>query len=583
MLHQFTGCPLVTASDLTQMMNKTFADTATSFDAIGPSMDALRQQAESQSPQPLLLSLDQVKNMSPESIQEALHELQVHKIKLEMQNENLRQTQIQLSASRARYFELYDLAPVGYLTLSNHGLIIQANLMLAKLLSTSRSALFRSPITQFILDTDQHIYYRLIRQLQTTHYHQSCELRMLKNDGTQFWGSLNATFLQEADDSQTIHLVLSDITEQKQIEIELRNRKKRFQLLFDRASDGIIIMSPEGRIIKVNEAFARLHGYTPQEMHLMSVQDFDTPDSARLAGERIARVLAGEAVTFEVEHRHKDGHTLSLEVSSSLIISNGEPLIQAFIRDISERKLLQDELVKFGVHQKCEALKLEDAMTRLRSLATDSEEALEQEKKFIARELHDELGQLLTALRIEIGLFKMDFSEQVPELNESSEKMLAILDRAVISMRGVVSDLRPIALDIGLVAALEWLHKDFTKMFRIPCVLTCNANIPPLSESKTTVIYRITQELLTNVAKHARASLVHINLYADGDCLQLLVQDNGVGFDINTERDHLCFGLLGLHERALSLHGEVLIDSAPGKGCCVTIDIPLNARGGGKK
>jgi len=124
----------------------------------------------------------------------------------------------------------------------------------------------------------------------------------------------------------------------------LRARDERFQALFDRASDGIAILSPRGRLIAVNASFARMHGYTTEEMLRMNLEDLDTPESHRLVPDRMRRILAGESLTFEVEHYHKDGHTVPLEVSSSLIPAEDEPVIQAFHRDITGRKLAEKAL-----------------------------------------------------------------------------------------------------------------------------------------------------------------------------------------------------------------------------------------------
>ena len=137
--------------------------------------------------------------LSPEEARRALHELRVHQIELEMQNEELRRAQEELDASRARYFDLYDLAPVGYCTLTEQGLILEANLTAAILLGTSRTALVKQPLTRFILLEDQDIYYRHRKQLFDTGKPQTCELRMVGTDGRQFWAQLQATAVQDAD------------------------------------------------------------------------------------------------------------------------------------------------------------------------------------------------------------------------------------------------------------------------------------------------------------------------------------------------------------------------------------------------
>ena len=134
------------------------------------------------------------------------------------------------------------------------------------------------------------------------------------------------------------------IAERQQAVGALRMRDERFQLLFDRATDGIIVLSTEGTIVAANESFARMHGYTPQEMQCVNLRDLDTPDTLRGLPQKLQRVLSGEALTFEVDHYHKDGHVVPLEVTSSLIAVGEERLIQAFHRDISQRKLAEQEI-----------------------------------------------------------------------------------------------------------------------------------------------------------------------------------------------------------------------------------------------
>ena len=176
---------------------------------------ALRRRAEEIARERASSSPKDVEAMSPEEVKRMLHELRVHQIELEMQNEELRRTQGELHAARARYFDLYDLAPVGYCVISEQGLILEANLTAAGLLGVARSALVKAPVSRFILLDDQDIYYRHRKQLFETGEAQACELRMTKKDGAQFWARLEATAAQDSNGATVCRVVMSDITERK--------------------------------------------------------------------------------------------------------------------------------------------------------------------------------------------------------------------------------------------------------------------------------------------------------------------------------------------------------------------------------
>ncbi len=178
----------------------------------------LRKQAEALAAQNAAQSSEQLAPLSPEATKLTLHELRVHQIELEMQNEDLRRAQAELDATRARYFDLYDLAPVGYVTISEKGLFLEANLTAASLLGVGRNTLVLQPIWQFVLKEYQHIYYQHIKELFETKTRQVCELRMVKKDGTIFWARMEATIAQNSNGTPVCRAVISDISEIKQSE-----------------------------------------------------------------------------------------------------------------------------------------------------------------------------------------------------------------------------------------------------------------------------------------------------------------------------------------------------------------------------
>ena len=198
--------------------------------------EKIARKKEAQSPEDLA-------SLSPDEIRQILHELRVHQIELEMQNEELRLAQAELDAARARYFDLYDLAPVGYFTVSEKGLILEANLTAATQLGCTRNALVKLPITRFILKEDQDIYYMYRKRLIKTGMPQECELRMLDNDGTMHWAHLAASVVQDADGASVGRIVMSDITERKKLEVALHKANETLeQQVAERTAELVVAM-----------------------------------------------------------------------------------------------------------------------------------------------------------------------------------------------------------------------------------------------------------------------------------------------------------------------------------------------------
>jgi two-component system cell cycle sensor histidine kinase/response regulator CckA len=190
----------------------------------------LRQRAEDQAREVAMLMPENLEALPLEETQKVLHELRVHQIELEMQNEELRRAQEEIEASRARYFDLYDLAPVGYLSVSEQGLVVEANLTFATMLGVARAGgtLLRQPLTRFVLPEDEDIYYLHRKQLFESREPQVCELRMLRKDRGQFWARLEATAVEDVDGATVCRIAVSDITERKQSEDDRTKLQEQF-------------------------------------------------------------------------------------------------------------------------------------------------------------------------------------------------------------------------------------------------------------------------------------------------------------------------------------------------------------------
>ena len=215
----------------------------------------LRRRAEAVAAEIALTISNDPEALSPETARRALHELRVHQIELEMQNEELRRAQEELEVSRARYFDLYDLAPVAYFTVSEQGLILEANLTAAKLLGVARGALVQQPLSRFVLREDQDTYYLYRKALWETGAPQSWEMRVLKKDAAPFWVRVASTLAQDAGRDSVCRAVVSDITESKHAERTLKTTNAELQeFAFALTHD---LQEPLRMVVNFNQLLAR--------------------------------------------------------------------------------------------------------------------------------------------------------------------------------------------------------------------------------------------------------------------------------------------------------------------------------------
>jgi len=269
----------------------------------------LRRQAEAVAREMAALSPDNLASLSPGERLETLLELRVHQVELEMQNEELRRAQAELDAARARYFDLYDLAPVGYCTVSEQGLILEANLTLAALLGVARGALVERPLRRFVLKQDEDIYYRHIRQLFETAAPQSYELRMVKTDGTQFWAHLDATAAQDEGGAPVCRVVLSDNPERERAEEALRYHHQMLEAILDNIPVMIAFLNGEGQHQFVNRCWQSALGWSLEEAQSKDVLAEMYPDPAYREYVRdYMKAAAGTWADFKT--RIRDGRLL---------------------------------------------------------------------------------------------------------------------------------------------------------------------------------------------------------------------------------------------------------------------------------
>lgn len=358
-------------------------------------------------------------------------------------------------------------------------------------------------------------------------------------------------------------VVNEDITERQRAAEELRVSKELFQTTFDSAAVGITLYDLDGRFLLANGALCETLGYGEEDLLHKNLRDITHPDDLAKDDHLERQVLDGTLTRYAVEKRlyHRDGRVVWVVLSVALVRDREQAPLYFIgqIIDITSRKAMEQELI--------------ESRTRLRELAAHHDAVREEERKRIALEIHDELGQLLTALKMDISLLRMQFGAD-PDVGRRTNDMRELVEKTIGVVRQVAANLRPAALNLGIGPALEWLVEDFGQRTGIAYELNLSGGEIALDDTRATAVFRIVQESLTNVMRHAAASSVAVSLKRDGETLRLEVHDDGRGFDYEAVRHGPSFGLLGIRERVRGLGGSLSVESHPGRGTTVTIHIP---------
>jgi len=495
------------------------------------------------------------KVMTPNETQRVLHDLCVHQIELEMQNEELRRVQKELDASRERYFDLYDIAPVGYITLSEQGLILEANLTFAGLLGVGRGMLVKQPLSRFILKDDQDIYYLHLKQLFKTGEKQISDLRMVKKDGTSFWAHVASSVAQYMEGSTVCRTVISDISWRKQAEEALRESGRFLASTLDGLSSHIAVIDASGEIVLTNKAyreFASQNGGDPRAVsegaNYIAICDTAQGEGSLEAapfGKAIRRVLDGSCLSFEMEYPcHSPDRKRWFIGRVTPFRGDGPQRAVVAHEDITERKKGEFEIRDLSRH-----------------LMTIQEE----ERQRVARDLHDSVGQTVLAAKLNIEAYLKNKSD-----GEKLDNGLAFLDRASQELRSIYNGLYPSMLDdLGFEAAVRWYARHILEAngISVSLDLALESTINPTTAVN---LYRIVQEILSNVLKHSGSDSVRLQVHEKGGIITLTVQDKGIGFDENKPGVDR-FGLVSLRYRAKLLGGECRIDSKADEGTTVTV------------
>lgn len=395
----------------------------------------------------------------------------------------------------------------------------------------------------------------------------------LRADGEEF--PIEASISIAAVGGRKLYtVILRDVTERVRYQEELH----RYADIIDCSGDAILSRDLGGTVLTWNPAAQRLFGYSSAEMVGSNISRLYSPRTPPSDRNLTGRAMGGEAImNFETVRLRKDGSDVQVAVTLSLVRNrNGQVTgASAIFRDITERKGMEAQLHHLLQEQRQTQAQLRESRDRLRELSSALQSIREEEKTHIARELHDELGQALTALKMDAAAIAGELDPAQARLRKRAEGMKQLIDATVASVRRISADLRPVMLDnLGLAPTLEWLAQDFSGRTGIQVDLNIPEEHLGVSGDAATAVFRIVQESLTNVARHAGASQVSVEVLQNNGGVVVRVCDNGKGIAEQDARKARSFGLLGMRERAYVLGGDFTIGRAPQGGTQIEAVIP---------
>jgi PAS domain S-box-containing protein len=373
---------------------------------------------------------------------------------------------------------------------------------------------------------------------------------------------------RQIDTTQTILIVIEDVTERKRAQEELERNESTIRALLDSATQSVVAVSAAGEIVLVNGKTEEMFGYSRDEL-LGQPLEILVPESARERHVEHRRAYFAHmqsrpmGIGLDLEGRRKDGKNFPVEIGLSGIETPSGKLAVAFVSDITQRRHLEQ-----GARARGE---------EIQALAASLLTAQEEERRRVSRELHDQICQQLASLAIDIG----GLAANPPPPEDAQSRLKALQARVVKASeetRHIAYELHPSVLDdLGVVASLQSLCKEFSERASIPVEFTDVALPASVPREVASCLYRVAQQSLQNVAKHASAKHVSVELTLQKGTVVLTIADDGVGFDPEAVKGRGGLGLIGMVERARLVKGKLFIAAQRGNGTRITLEVPLPA------
>ncbi|MBW1903060.1 MAG: PAS domain S-box protein, partial [Deltaproteobacteria bacterium] len=442
------------------------------------------------------------------------------------------------------------------------GLVSESNLTGAYMLGAERNDVIQNKFSQFIAPESQDIFYHHRQRILESGLRDTFELKLVKKDGTPFYAQMKCIPMKDCDGKLSrIRALMIDISERK----KAKEAILLFRTLVNQSNDALFVIDPKtNRFLESNEKACTDLKYEKKELLNLGVVDIDAAIPDELAWEEhVKEVRKKGSMLLEGAHKRKDGTKFPVEVHVKLILEKKEEYMVAVARDISVRKQTEEQIRKL-THQ---LIKTQ-----------------ENERHMISLELHDRIAQDLIGLKYACETLLSDAPSIPDEINQKCLNFLQMLEKSISEVRNLSYDLRPPGLDkLGLVKTLYQYASEFSEKTSLP-VDFHSAGLENLTLDYDTKInlYRLVQEGLNNVRKHANASHVTVKLVASFPNILLRISDDGKGFDVEERMRQIDsnkkMGLRSMEERVLLLKGKMTIQSKSAEGTKILIEVPFEEK-----
>ena len=508
------------------------------------------------------------------------HLLMVHEHTVAHHGALLKRAEEELRDREEQFRQIFEEAPVGMAILDDRRRLMRVNQAYCRLVGYEETELIGQGYDLFTHPQDLPANVALTDEFyrgERTGYR--LEKRYIRKDGDVVWVAVNATeFMLSAQRRRVVLAIVEDITDRKWAEEELRQSQALITSVVENLPNMIFVKDADDlKFVRFNKAGEALLGYSREELIGKNDYDFFPKSEADFFTSKDREVLAsGRLLDIPEEPIDTRGqgrrylHTKKIPISDE----EGRPrYLLGISEDITERKEAEAAL-------KAHEEQLRGTLAQVRTLTGRLATVQEEERTRIARELHDELGVGLTCLKIDLTRLQATLRDATgararKKAEDKIRSMVDQIDATIAALQRLVSELRPAVLDdLGLVAAIEWQCQDFQKRTGVPCACVTSADEIDMDAGRATALFRICQEALTNVARHAQATATTVTLEGRDGAVRLVVADNGRGIPAHKVADRQSLGVLGMRERVSQCGGELSIQGEPGKGTVVTVQLP---------